>query len=145
MEYIKLYENELGHSRTILVGDLNMNPFEKGVVGAKGLHGVMARSIAKSGGRKILGRFYSYFYNPMWGFFGDGNRGPPGTYYYRRSQHVVYFWNLFDQVLIRPELLDKFKNEDLCILDHYGDKSLLSKNGLPLISDHLPIVFKIDL
>lgn len=144
-DYIKLYENEIGHKRTILVGDLNMNPFESGVVGAKGLHAVMAKSIARSGKRQISGRSYPYFYNPMWGFFGDNTRGPPGTYYYRRSQHVAFFWNIFDQVMIRPELLDKFKNEDLYILDNDGERSLLSRRGLPEISDHLPIMFKIDL
>ena len=53
-DYIKLYEEEIGHKRTILVGDLNMNPFESGVVGAKGLHAVMAKSIARSGDKKIL-------------------------------------------------------------------------------------------
>ena len=47
--------------------------------------------------------------------------------------------------MIRPDLLDKFKNEDLYILDNDGDRSLLSTKGLPEISDHLPIMFKIEL
>ncbi|HWC88375.1 MAG TPA: hypothetical protein VG433_01930, partial [Pirellulales bacterium] len=33
-------EAEYGHRRTILVGDLNMNPFEKAVVSSHGLHAV---------------------------------------------------------------------------------------------------------
>lgn len=31
-------EKDIGHSRTVLVGDLNMNPFEAGVISAGGLH-----------------------------------------------------------------------------------------------------------
>ena len=44
---IKQAENQVGHSRTVLVGDLNMNPFDDGVVSATGLHGVMSRAIAR--------------------------------------------------------------------------------------------------
>jgi len=40
-------EQSLGHSRTLIIGDLNMNPFESGVVGAEALHGVADRRIAK--------------------------------------------------------------------------------------------------
>src|SRR3989304_5256163 len=44
-------EAQVSHSRTVLVGDLNMNPFETGVVNANGLHGVMTREIARRGTR----------------------------------------------------------------------------------------------
>ena len=39
-------ETKAGHTRTILVGDLNVNPFEVAVVGAHGLHAVMAKQVA---------------------------------------------------------------------------------------------------
>ncbi|MDD2754012.1 MAG: hypothetical protein PHS80_00660 [Methanothrix sp.] len=145
--YIEAAEHEIGHSRTILVGDLNMNPFEDGIVGTKGLHSVMSRKIAMKRHRVVLGRSYSFFYNPMWSLLGDGTRGPPGTYFYTRPEHVVLFWNIFDQVLVRPDLLDRFKNEDLNILDSDGDEKFLSKSGLPKrnISDHLPISFKLNI
>ena len=44
-----------------------------------------------------------FFYNPMWGHFGDALDGPPGSYYDARSEAVAYFWNVFDQVLIRTQ------------------------------------------
>lgn len=141
-------ENRVGHSRTVLVGDFNMNPFESGVVSANGLHAVMSRCIAKERTRVVNGREYSFFYNPMWSFFGDTSPGPSGTYYYRSSELKVFFWNIFDQVLIRPDLLDLFSNEDLKILNTDGDISLLSPRGMPNIksgSDHLPILFKLTL
>ena len=51
--YIDTEEKKIGHRRTLVVGDLNMNPFEAGVVGAEGLHGVMARTIAQKESRKV--------------------------------------------------------------------------------------------
>ncbi|MGK7886386.1 MAG: hypothetical protein AB4057_17405, partial [Crocosphaera sp.] len=68
----------------------------------------------------------------------------PGTYYLRQSQHKVYFWNILDQVLIRPELLEHFRVEDLEIVDFDGNVSFLTSQGYPnkrQYSDHLPIKF----
>src|SRR5258708_849142 len=42
-----------GHSRTLLVGDFNMNPFEKGLVGAAGLHALMRRDVALRRARTV--------------------------------------------------------------------------------------------
>ena len=67
---IELEEKKLGHSRTILVGDLNMNPFDTGMIDATGMHSVMSRQIAQKETRIIEGCTYKFFYNPMWGLFG---------------------------------------------------------------------------
>jgi hypothetical protein len=145
---IRRCEERVGHTRTVLVGDLNMNPFESGVVSSVGLHGTMARRVAERKSRTVLGRDYPFFYNPMWGHFGDGLDGPPGTYYNLKAETVCYFWNIFDQVLVRPSLLDAFDNDHLKILDSSGDDSLLTAGGLPnkrVASDHLPIVFGLEL
>ena len=145
---IRLAEKQVGHFRTVLVGDLNMNPFEDGVVSANGLHGVMSRNIAEKGTRVVQAKEYPFFYNPMWSLFGDATPGPPGTYYYGRSEHKVFFWNIFDQVLIRPDILPLFSNEDMEIVTSDGDTSFLSSQGVPdanIASDHLPIFFRIGL
>jgi hypothetical protein len=99
-------EQEVGHSRTILVGDLNMNPFEDGVVSANvceahalRAHAVMSRDIAMKKSRVVQGEKYPFFYNPMWSLFGDASPGPPGTFYYSASTPKTFFWNMFDQVL----------------------------------------------
>jgi hypothetical protein len=141
-------EKKAGHQRTVLVGDFNMNPFETGVVSAGGVHAVMDRRTARRGTRVVQDREYPLFYNPMWGLFGDGTRGPAGTYHYSDSQHKVYFWNMFDQVLIRPALLGRFRLDDLEVIRHTGEQSLLTKAGLPnrsAGSDHLPILFGLSL
>lgn len=145
---IRDLETRMGHSRTVLVGDLNANPFEPGIVNASALHGVMCRRIAEERQRVVQGRPYPYFYNPMWSLLGDASPGVPGTYFYRSAEHTVYFWNMFDQVLIRPDLLNAFSNEDLEVLQSDGVASLLSQNGLPdadAFSDHLPVLFRLRL
>ena len=141
-------EKEVGHERTVLVGDFNMNPFEAGVVMATGFHAVMTRALAEGQRRIVQEREYPFFYNPMWGHFGDAGDGPPGTYYYPGAEHLVYFWNMFDQVLIRPALLSIFRNEELKILSAIGERSLVTTKALPdkaVGSDHLPILFRLDL
>lgn len=141
-------EEQIGHSRTVLVGDFNMNPFEAGIVSAGALHGVMCRKIAQQGSRTVQRRRYLFFYNPMWGLLGDTTPGPPGTYYYRTGKYKMFFWNMFDQVLIRPDLLDRFSNADLEILTSDGHYSFLAKTGLPdskEASDHLPLLFRLAL
>ncbi len=147
-DLIRLTEEIVGHSKTVLVGDLNMNPFEDGVVSARGLHGVMSRSIAEKKTRTVQGKEYPFFYNPMWGLFGDRTPGPPGTYYYTSSEQRSFFWNIFDQVLIRPNLLPFFDSKALEIVQSDGDASLVSPNGLPdtnAASDHLPVFFRLEL
>lgn len=145
---IREFESQVGHSRTILVGDLNMNPFESGMISAFGLHAVMSKRIAEKGNRTVGGREYPFFYNPMWSFLGDYSSFQPGTHYYRRSEPVTYFWNMFDQVLVRSELLNRFNEADIKILDCVNGESLLTANGFPdsnSFSDHLPIFFKLEL
>jgi len=139
-------EDEVGHLRTVLVGDLNMHPFDPGCAGANALHGVMATTIARKRDRVVRGAEFRYFYNPMWGCFGDRTPGPPGSYYLSSSKPLNYFWAMYDQVLLRPDLMDTLV--ELRVLDNDGTTSLLTRDGLPRTSngsDHLPILFRLDL
>ena len=144
---IREVEEKEGHSRTLLVGDLNMNPFEGGLIAASGLHAVMTRETALKKERTVQDKRYTFFYNPMWGHFGDRTQGPPGTYYYESAEQKTFFWNMFDQVLVRPDLLPFFSGDDLKILSQDSTKSFLSAKGIPdkaAVSDHLPILFKLN-
>ncbi len=83
----------------------------------------------------------------MWRFFKETEDRPQGTYYFNKSSEgVLFYWYIFDQVLIRPELLDQAKEYKVEILTQAGKNSLLTKNGLPSrrYSDHLPILFAVD-
>jgi exonuclease III len=135
-------EEKVGHSRTLVIGDLNMNPFELGVVSAGCFHAVMDRRIAQRESRVVDGEERKFFYNPMWGLMGDCSAGPPGTYYYGAGGEYTLFWNTFDQVLLRPALLECFSSKNLEIITEVEGVSLLTASGRPnaaVASDHLPI------
>lgn len=137
-------EDRVGHRNSLVIGDLNANPFELGVAGA--LHGVMTRGLASGETRLIHGVPHRFLYNPMWRFFGDGTPGPPGTYFYRKADHECYFWNVYDQVLLRPALLPYFPSDGVKILENDGVDTLLARSGTPDVrrgSDHLPILVRL--
>ena len=140
-------ETQIGHKKTIIVGDFNMNPFDYGMIAGPAMNSVMTKKIASRGSRTIQKRKFHFFYNPMWGCFGDRSDGLAGTYYYDKSGHVNYYWNIFDQVLLRPELIKFFIDQKLKILISDGNSSLLNSNGIPdcnHFSDHLPILFSLE-
>jgi hypothetical protein len=144
--YIEVAEQKVGHSRTIVFGDFNMNPFEYGVVAAEGLHAVMDKRIAEKRKRTVRGEERPFFYNPMWGNFGDRTPGPPGTYFYENGSQVCYFWYTYDQVILRPDLIEHFNDESLSILTQAGRVNLLSTSNRPdrvVGSDHFPITFEL--
>ncbi len=135
-------ERKLNSTNSIIMGDFNLNPFEDGMVSAMYGHSISSREVVKKGSRIIEHRAYSMFYNPMWNLLGDSIK-PEGTYYFQKAQHVNYFWNIFDQVLIRPSLIKNFNINDMKILDEIRHVKLVNATGHPEISDHLPIYFKI--
>lgn len=147
-DFIREAEKQVGHQRTIVVGDFNMNPYEKGMVNANGFNAVMSRSIALKRERRLQGRHYTFFYNPMWSMMGDFSPGAPGTHYYPPSGHGSYYWHTFDQVLLRPDLLETIMPNSIAILDSDGERSLLSHGGYPdksWASDHLPLLFRLNI
>ena len=138
-------ERERDNPRTILIGDLNMNPFEKGIVSADGLHAVMDQTTARKASRVVQGRERSFFYNPMWSYMGDLSPGPPGTYYYPKGGYINYFWNTFDQVLLRPQILESFSVYSINVLTELNHVSLVNKGQkTPILSDHLPIIVQMS-
>lgn len=141
-------EDRAGHRCSILVGDFNMNPFESGMVAANGLHAVMSRQIASRIARTVQGREHLFFYNPMWGHMGDLRGTTAGSYFFDAAELVNYFWNVFDQVMMRPQLAEQFDPASLRILTSVGSRSLVAADGRPdahSFSDHLPIVFSLHL
>jgi hypothetical protein len=146
VDLIQEAESKVGHMRTLVIGDFNMNPFEVGLVGADCFHAVMDQKIAQKRSRKVQGQDKSYFYNPMWGFMGDSSPGASGTYYYADSDYVSYFWNTFDQVLLRPDLLNIFSSKNITIISKIGDRDLIVNHKIsPNSSDHLPLMIKLSI
>jgi hypothetical protein len=106
----------------------------------------MDRRVAARLTRTVQKQKYKFFYNPMWSHLGDsGNSG--GTFYFENGEPVCYFWNIFDQVLLRPDLLDGFAHEHVRILTEVHGYSLLEDDGRPdktMASDHLPVLLELN-
>ncbi len=149
---IREAEKAAGNDRTVVIGDLNVNPFDDGMLDVRGLSALADRRTVHRKDPRRFGRVdveaFRLFYNPMWGHFGDATE-PTGTYYYDKSNpEVDPLWNIFDQVLLRPGLLDRFRNKNLKILTSDGQVSFTWEDGRPngdVYSDHLPSWFKLDL
>ncbi|MGE0431304.1 MAG: endonuclease/exonuclease/phosphatase family protein [Planctomycetota bacterium] len=144
--YIRDVEGDVVPRRTLLLGDLNSDPFEDGVVAAQGLHGISSRSIvARTGSRTVNSAEYPMFYNPSWCWLGDdGDVG--GSYYYRRSTQIAQFWHVFDQVMVRADLLEYCPHGFAQLLTSDGaGRSLLGPDGRPAVSDHLPLLATLEL
>jgi endonuclease/exonuclease/phosphatase family metal-dependent hydrolase len=138
-------EKKVGHKRSVVMGDLNMDPFESGVTNSEALHAVGDRKLAAKLSRTVQGQERFYFYNPLPRMLASDTSGPPGTYYRPSSSTEPTRWHIYDQVLIRPELLPNFNYHNLSVLISTG-KTPLMKLGRPdrtVGSDHLPLLLKI--
>lgn len=137
---IQLVKEQQETNRVILIGDFNMNPYDRGMNLAPGLNAMMTIRCVASGSRRHLGRDYDFYYNPMWSLFGDRTPGPPGTTY-DTSNQGPYGWNMLDQVILSHSVVHLFESVE--ILSTAGTYALLDTYGRPNschFSDHLPIL-----
>ncbi|MCI5120969.1 MAG: endonuclease/exonuclease/phosphatase family protein, partial [Candidatus Electrothrix sp. AUS4] len=126
--------------RLILLGDFNMNPYDRPMNLAAGLNAMMTRACAAKGVRQHLEKDYDFYYNPMWSLLGDNTKGPAGTVY-DTSNQGPYGWSMFDQVILHHSVIPFF--EDVEIVTEVGEYSFMDKNGHPDVkkaSDHFPII-----
>lgn len=142
---IEIMEEKVNSDSTIIIGDLNSNPYEYTCLAADTFHGMPGYDVSAKGFRQISNRKYRMFYNPMWRFWGKEEL-PYGTYYYASNEMESTCWYILDQVLMRPSLMDRFISESLNILTTVNNSSLLNRNGHPNseYSDHLPITFELE-
>jgi hypothetical protein len=130
-----------------VIGDLNLNPFEQGMVGADRLHATLDRRIAADETRKVTGRHYRFLYNPSWRHLGDCASNPGGTYYRRSSDSDCIFWHVYDQAAVRPSLLPFLPDDCFSVISSAGSVSLRSDGKMiPVkkVSDHLPILLRLN-
>jgi hypothetical protein len=138
-------EEHAGHDRTLLFGDLNMNPFDLGMVDPRfGLGAVMTRDIAEVQHSRMR---RPCFYNPMWSLMGKPDA--PGSFYWNSREPSNPYWNCLDGVLIRPSLLRSIRDEDIRIVRWIETESgrldlirLAAIHWKIAHSDHLPLVFR---
>lgn len=168
---IERFEKQVGHKRTLLVGDFNANPFDEIMLRYDAFKTTMAATVALSHFAKTQTTSSSnydtrtYFYNPSWSLLGDLHKRAAGTYYYvpwkdkdlkkhLESNGYCLHWNLFDYPLLRPDLIPFFEKEHFMIVEQDNNNNYFlteeNKNNpqqstsiVLEYSDHLPIVFSL--
>lgn len=143
LRYLKNDIRCMENNKVIVVGDFNANPFEEELIAAFSLHSLSARNVVSKRTRIVQDRSYEMYYNPMWNLFGD-KTGSPGTYYYYAATQLNYYWNIFDQVIVSADVMNTFDLDKLHIINEVAGKLMVDTNGIPNISDHLPIIFTIN-
>lgn len=152
-QYINTIEDKF--KRTIVLGDFNINPFELGMISPIGFNATLTKVVAKSGQRDFMNNMFDYYYNPMWNFIGDinyqsGQLKLPGGYYFKSNDSVTQtYWNLLDNLIIRPSLIDEIDLASITLLEESKPHVLVNKIADEYqidsvnYSDHLPLIFKI--
>ncbi|MEY4569424.1 MAG: hypothetical protein RLZZ398_863 [Verrucomicrobiota bacterium] len=138
---IEAMENRLNTKNTIVVGDFNFNPHEDAMLSADGMNAVSCSIIARKISRKIKGLRYRFFFNPMWSFYTKDSGVGHGTYYWNPKGYTSIYWNIFDQAIFRPQLIDDVAVK---IIDRH---QVAGSSNLDLLSmaDHLPIKLTIKI
>lgn len=137
---MRFVQKEKKTDKLIVLGDFNMNPFDRGMNLPMGFNAMMTKTCVTLGYRTFQNKSYDFYYNPMWGLFGDNTDGPAGTIYDTSSQGP-YGWNMLDQVVIHHSIVGLFHS--VKILTEAGTESLMNRNGRPdadNASDHFPIL-----
>ena len=147
-ESIEEREIAVTHTKTIAIGDFNMEPFNVAMVKPKGLNATPCKTIAASNYKQIRkGEKIQYFFNPMWELLGSwqANR-QPGTFHTKNDRTSSFAWHLIDQVVVRPVLMNAIQPGTPVILTTAGSTPLTTAAGeIAAVSDHLPVLVSLDI
>ena len=138
------------HTRTVIVGDFNMDLTEEGMVLPDTFHSIRQNQLTSQEEDRTL-QFvkYPYSINMMWPLWSDSANRASGTYAYPSKEHIRSQWQMLDQVLVRVKALPYWQHKSLRVLTKAGSRSLVSnehsvggsKPDAINFSDHLPFVF----
>jgi len=144
-KYICNDETNFGTNNTLIIGDFNIDPYDRAFIAANTLHAIPYLEEAKREYRIVNNNEYRMFYNPTWKFFSKRNI-PYASYYYNNSDIVNYYWYMYDQIIIRPHLINAFIDESLSIVSETNNHRLIKNNTPDKIkySDHLPLFCELE-
>lgn len=134
-----------------VLGDFNLNPYDEALIGADGFNATNDRQIVLRQQRTIDGISYPYTYNPCWALLGQENGNVPGSYYLNSPGGTFQHWHTLDQVIFCPNAVKSYVEKSICRIIKIGSTDLLrmDKTGVTRInestSDHLPLIFEIDI
>jgi hypothetical protein len=140
----------LESTQTVVFGDFNMNPFDKGMIHPLGFNSVSDKITAKKI-RKFDEREHERFYNSAFSLIGNfvptmGTQKVAGTYYFSNLKYVdEHSWNMLDNVLLKGKIIDALDLPTIQIIQQTKNYNLvnLDKNKI-FFSDHLPLLFKLN-
>ncbi|MCR4315873.1 MAG: hypothetical protein NUW37_05915 [Planctomycetes bacterium] len=137
-------ERQSRHDNTIILGDFNVNPFDLGFISPSALNSLPCLKTARMK-RKRNGNI-NFFYNPCWNLLGDRSGDGDkvaGTFFYKTPSDDEHYWNVLDQVILRPSIGGRIRN--LRVMESAPNLDIVDSRGRPGISDHLPIYFELDM
>ena len=128
--------NNFKSNKEIFVGDYNCMPYADELLDIFGMHSVLFKNEMES---NVLASHKKH-YNPMLLELNENNN-VYGSFRYTSGVCNLY-WYAYDQVIVSSDLVNSIF--DIQYLKSINGKSLMSPTGVePLVSDHLPLVFKI--
>lgn len=143
IDVIHGYENELSIKRTIVMGDLNANPYDKELLLPNAFNAMLCKGIVRNKtGRTWYGNEYPFLYSPTIHWLSEELENYGSFYYSGDCSNPI--WNCYDQALVSPELMDSINSYSY--LKRIGDRDLIAKvRPNSKISDHLPLLVDINL
>lgn len=143
MDIVHGYEITASISKTIVMGDLNANPYDREMLLPNAFNAMLFKGILRNKtARTWCGDEYSFLYNPTIHWLSEESENY-GSFYYS-GDCISPIWNCYDQALVSPELMDSINSYSY--LKRIGDRDLIAKvRPDSKISDHLPLVVDIDL
>lgn len=124
MNDLKNLEDSSKCKNSIVIGDLNANPYDNELLQMNSFHAVLFKEVIKSGEtRTIDGVKYRRLYNPILHFLSEDTKNY-GSFYDSRGGRTPT-WHCLDQILVSKALVDNI--ETLKYLKHIKSNSLLAR------------------
>lgn len=150
--YIRFFrediDNEIGassESDIVIIGDFNVNPFEKPMIDFDGFSASNSINLRK----KVthLTRTKELYYNPTWKLYSNNNF--PGTKYFKRpsaSAFDILEHHYLDQVVLSYSLSKKIVFEKINVIEETKTNLFFDKKTFTVLeSDHLPLMYEFKL
>ncbi len=122
------------YDNVVLVGDFNCLPTDRELLDKEKIQCIPYKEEVRNSKNNDI------FYNPILLFLNETNK-QYGSLRYVCNEYTL-MWYPFDQVMVSKNLIDSINN--IKYLKYVGNKSFVSKNDIPNISDHLPLIFSIN-
>lgn len=140
---IKNLEDRENCNSTIIIGDVNANPYDHELLDFNGFNAVLFKDIIKkSESITIDGIKYRRFYNPIIHFLSEDEKNYGSFYISNTTESNNPIWNCLDQVIVSKPLIDSVSS--MRYLRKIKQKELIKKTKPDnSISDHLPLVVQL--